>query len=231
MKKDYFDTYLKSTIFLGMVVGSMGFFTAVGYLLNKDPTPLSRSVFAEVQGNVETLVTEAPRPVYLLPIQDCGVDGFARKRDAFVAGQIPLLELTEAEVNAWLCKNFTPMDDPSIKERPFALLPSLPKVSFYERYLQLLMDLKVMVSGEEYSAVFSATGEVSERNGVWKLTASEGAFANARFPGADILASFVADFFKAVFVAAPEYKAVQEFWSDLSLVEISNGVVRIHRAQ
>ena len=231
MKREHFDTHLKSSIFLGMVVASIGFFLGVAFLLNKDPSRLSRSVFAEAQGNIEALVEEGLRPVYLLPIQDRGGDSFAAKRAAFIDGGAPAIEISEAEVNAWLRKNFTPMDDPSIKERPFAILPSVPKVSFHEGYLQILMDLKVMVSGEEYSAIFSALGEFSEAEGAWSFTASNAAFANARVPGAEFSASFMVDFFKSVFGAAPEYQAVQGLWSNLSLVEVYSGALRLQKAQ
>ncbi|MGB0371433.1 MAG: hypothetical protein ACPGN3_08785 [Opitutales bacterium] len=229
MKQEHFDSHFKASFAVGMMVAMLGFLLGVYYLLQTAPTRLSPSVFAEADRNTQSLVEEGPIPLYILPYQDRGGDSFTAKRDAFVAGNSDVLELSEAELNAWLRDNFTPANDPSISERPFALLPAVPKVSLQEDYMQIIMDLTVSMSGDEHSGLFTALGSFEKVGNQWSFNTTDSAVASARVPGGALLANTFIDFFKSVFAAAPEYQQVQEFWGQVSEIELTPGSIRITR--
>lgn len=226
MKIEHFDQHIKTSIAIGSFLAFMGVWLGVAYLMKKAPERLSPSVFAEAGRNVESLVEGGPMPVFVLPVMDRGGDSFRGKRDLFFKGEVTQVEFSEAEINAWLAANFTPAKDPNIGDRPIALLPSVPKVSLQEGYMQVAMNLDLVLAGEEMSGIFTAQGALVKGSGSWKMNAENAAIASARIPGGGIAASTLVDIFKAVFSAAPEYQSLAEVLNGVASIEITPGLIR-----
>lgn len=229
MKKEHFDSNLMLSFTLGFMVAIVGCGLGIFFLVKEAPKRLSPAVFAEAQMDVDNLVEEGPAPVFILPIRDRGGESFIAKRDAFISGQSPVLEFTEPEINAWLRANFTPVNDPSMNERPFVLLPSVPKLSLQEGYLQIVMDLTVLLSGDQHTGIFTAKGNFQKIGDRWAFDTKESAIASARIPGGGVVGNTFIDVFKSIFSAAPEFQEVSGVWEQVRDIELLPGLIRISK--
>ena len=216
---------LISVIFIGFLTFCVGILLGIISLISQPVTTIAKSLEAD-----EVI----PGEVYYLRGDRGGRTAWRAKEDAWRAGMVDVLRLTESELNQWSRERLevdAPSGDGAVSEfqETLQFIPSAVNFRVLDGGLQLATEIEFGGYLADKSVIYQVTGSFRETSGGVRFVPETGNIGSAPLGSVPIVRNWLFNLVKNRITSASEADWLGESFESVESVEVVDGQLVMRR--